>query len=135
MAISTLPPSIDWGQHPRLKIITAAVSANAQSAHPRKFIAALAGIFLAGLLSLLLINTLLTQDAFVLQRLKHQANMALDQRDALIQQLAFKSSPDQLATLAVKIGMVPGNSLQFIDVTKVSEQGGVPTRPSVKVTQ
>ena len=133
MAISTLTPNIEWSQRPKLRLLSAVASANERSTNPRKFVAMLAGIFLVGLLSLLLINTLLTQDAFVLQRLKHQANVTLDQRDAIIQQLAFKSSPDQLATMATKIGMVPGNSLQFIDLSKVSTLDTKNLRPQIKV--
>ncbi len=85
--------------------------------HTRAFLFVLSGIFGVGLLSLLLINTLLTQDAFVLQRLKHNVNMTNDQRDAILRQVATKSSPESLSVEAKKMGMVPASNPQFIDIS------------------
>lgn len=85
--------------------------------HTRAFILLLSGIFGIGLLSLLLINTLLTQDAFVLQRLKHNVNITNDQRDAILRQVATASSPENLSIQAKKMGMVPANNPQFIDIS------------------
>ena len=85
--------------------------------HTRAFLFVLSGIFGVGLLSLLLINTLLTQDAFVLQRLKHNVNMTNDQRDAVLRQVATKSSPESLSVEAKKMGMVPASNPQFIDIS------------------
>jgi hypothetical protein len=83
----------------------------------RAFGVVIASVFGVGLLSLLLINTLLTQDAFVLQRLKHNVNVTNDQRDAILRQVAVKSSPQQLAENAAKMGMVPASSPKFIDIS------------------
>ena len=85
--------------------------------HTRAFLFVLSGIFGVGLLSLLLINTLLTQDAFVLQRLKHNVNMTNDQRDAILRQVATKSSPESLSVEAKKMGIVPASNPQFIDIS------------------
>ena len=85
--------------------------------HTRAFLFVLSGLFGVGLLSLLLINTLLTQDAFVLQRLKHNVNMTNDQRDAVLRQVATKSSPESLSVEAKKMGMVPASNPQFIDIS------------------
>ena len=63
----------------------------------RAFMVLLSGVFGVGLLSLLLINTLLTQDAFVLQRLKHNVNLTNDQRDAILRTVATQSSPETLS--------------------------------------
>ncbi len=71
-------------------------------------------IFIASMLGLLVINTALNQDAFVLQRLKHQMNVVNDQRDALLRSTALKASPDQLAAAAAKMGMVPAGTPEFI---------------------
>ncbi len=84
--------------------------------HRRIFAAILSVTFAIGLLVLLAINILLTQDAFVLQHLKQETNITIDQRDALIQKLAAKSSPDQLAATAIKLGMVPAGAPKFIDL-------------------
>lgn len=83
----------------------------------RAFFFILSGIFGVGLLSLLLINTLLTQDAFVLQRLKHNVNVTNDQRDAILRSMATSSSPENLSVLAKKMGMVPASNPQFIDIS------------------
>ena len=85
--------------------------------HTRAFLFVLSGIFGVGLLSILLNNTLLTQDAFVLQRLKHNVNMTNDQRDAILRQVATKSSPESLSVEAKKMGMVPASNPQFIDIS------------------
>jgi hypothetical protein len=84
--------------------------------HRRIFAAILSVTFAVGLLVLLAINILLTQDAFVLQHLKQETNITLDQRDALVQQLAAKSSPDQLAASAISLGMIPADAPKFIDL-------------------
>ena len=83
----------------------------------RAFSILLASALGIGLLSLLLINTLLTQDAFVLQRLKHSVNTTNDQRDAVLRNVATKSSPANLSALAQKMGMVPATNPQFIDIS------------------
>ncbi|MEI6216356.1 MAG: hypothetical protein WCP64_03690 [Actinomycetes bacterium] len=90
------------------------------------FIAILIGIFLAGLISLLVINTLLTQDAFVLQRLKIQTNLFNDQRDAIVQLVAKESSPEHLAAAATKLGMIPAVNPEFLDLNAVSSQTVAP---------
>lgn len=89
-----------------------------EEVNPRAFGVILATVFGAGLLSLLVINTLLTQDAFVLQRLKHNVNITNDQRDEILRQVAVKSSPQQLAASAGKMGMVPASSPKFIDLNQ-----------------
>ena len=89
--------------------------------HIRAFLFVLSGIFGIGLLSLLLINTLLTQDAFVLQRLKHQVNSVNDQRDAVLRQVALQSSPENLSASASKMGMVAAQNPQFIDISQGSK--------------
>jgi hypothetical protein len=83
----------------------------------RAFFFILSGIIGIGLLSLLLINTLLTQDAFVLQRLKQNVNITNDHRDALLRQVALQAAPDHLADVAKKAGMIPTNSPIFIDIS------------------
>lgn len=95
-----------------------AISSGAQTER-RSFIVIIISIFLVGLISLLVINTLLTQDAFVLQRLKHQTNLVTDQRDAIVQEVAAKSAPDNLAKVAITLGMIPATNPEFIDISKI----------------
>ena len=87
----------------------------------RAFLTVLAGIFLVSLIALLVINTSLNQDAFVLQRMKYQMNVVNDQRDAVLRSAALKGSPDALSVAATKLGMVPNATPSFIDLSKTSK--------------
>ena len=77
----------------------------------------LATIFTAGLLALLVINTALAQDAFVLQELKKQAQILTDEREAILHQVAAESSPDKLAESASRLGMIPSTNPRFLDIS------------------
>ncbi len=83
----------------------------------RAFMTILAGIFMASLIALLVINTSLNQDAFVLQRLKHQMNTVNDQRDAILRQAAIKGSPVTLSASALKMGMIPNATPSFLEIS------------------
>lgn len=88
-----------------------------QEAPNRSFAIFLVTIFILGLLTLLIINTALTQDAFVLQDLKQQSQILTDQREAILQELAAKSSPDKLAEIATELGMIAQTNLHFLDLS------------------
>lgn len=77
----------------------------------------LATIFTASLLSLLVINTALARDAFELSELKQQAQLLTDQREAILQEVAAKSSPDKLAQSASELGMVASSNPRFLDMS------------------
>ena len=77
----------------------------------------LGAIFTVGLLALLVINTALAQDAFVLKDLKQQAQVLTDQREAILREVAQKSSPDQLAQSAANLGMVASTNPRFLDMS------------------
>jgi hypothetical protein len=77
----------------------------------------LGAIFTAGLLALLVINTALAQDAFILKDLKQQAQVLTDQREAILREVARKSSPDQLSQSAAQLGMVASTNLRFLDMS------------------
>ena len=64
------------------------------------------------------LNILMTQDAFELQKLKHDRNIAMDQKDAIAAQVNFKNSPDQLSIAALKLGMVPAPEIKYIDLAE-----------------
>lgn len=93
---------------------------NGKKAGNTSFIVVVSSIFIAGLLSLLIINTALAQDAFKLQELKRQATVLADQREAILRQVAEKSSPDKLAQSAANLGMVASVNPRFLDLS-VSE--------------
>jgi len=90
---------------------------NGEVANDRTFVVFLATIFTAGLLSLLVINTALARDAFVLGELKQQAQLLTDQREAILQEVAAKSSPDKLAQSASELGMVASSNPRFLDMS------------------
>ncbi len=77
----------------------------------------LCAIFTAGLLALLVINTALAQDAFILKDLKQQAQVLTDQREAILREVARKSSPDQLSQSAAQLGMVASTNPRFLDMS------------------
>jgi hypothetical protein len=90
---------------------------NGQVASDRTFVIFLATVFTAGLLSLLVINTALARDAFVLAELKQQAQLLTDQREAILQVVAAKSSPEKLAQSASELGMVASSNPRFLDLS------------------
>ena len=83
----------------------------------RGFIIIMAGVVALNVLVLLGINTLMAQDAFVLERLKISTNHIKDQRDALVKLAESKSSPDVIAASATKLGMVPGSEIHYLTLT------------------
>ena len=88
-----------------------------KQASDKGFVIAISSIFITGLLALLIINTALAQDAFKLQQLKQQATVLTDQREAILRQVAEKSSPENLAASATKLGMVASANPRFLDLS------------------
>ena len=85
----------------------------------RKFFAkfvTLVGVI--GLMFLLLINTLLAQDAFELTSLKLEAKLVSDEREAIARQMDNLSSPDALAKAATNLGMKPSENPTFLSLDK-----------------
>ena len=71
-----------------------------------------------GLMFLLLINTLLAQDAFELTGLKLEAKLISDEREAIARQIDKISSPDALAKSAADLGMKPSENPTFLLLDK-----------------
>jgi cell division protein FtsB len=71
-----------------------------------------------GLMFLLLINTLLAQDAFELTSLKLEAKLVSDEREAIARQMDKLSSPDALARAATELGMKPSENPTFLSLDK-----------------
>ena len=93
----------------------------------RKFFAIfVSAVGIAGLLFLLVINTLLAQDAFQLTHLKLEAKMVSDQREAIARSIDQKSSPESLSRAAVALGMKPSETPTFLNLDLPSaNQGGL----------
>jgi hypothetical protein len=67
---------------------------------------------------LLLINTLLAQDAFELTSLKLEAKLISDEREAIARQIDKISAPDALAKSAAGLGMKPSENPTFLSLDK-----------------
>jgi cell division protein FtsL len=67
---------------------------------------------------LLLINTLLAQDAFELTNLKLEAKLVSDEREAIARQIDELSSPEALAKSAKALGMKPSVNPTFLSLDK-----------------
>lgn len=79
------------------------------------FVSIVGGI---GLMLLLLINTLLAQDAFELTSLKLEAKLVSDEREAIARQIDKISSPEALAKSATALGMKPSENPTFLSLDK-----------------
>jgi hypothetical protein len=68
----------------------------------------------AGLIGLLLLNTVLAQNAFVLFRLQQKAAALDGQEQQLSEAVARADAPTELASRAASLGMVPGGDPLFL---------------------
>jgi hypothetical protein len=85
----------------------------------RKFFAKFVTVVgVIGLMFLLLINTLLAQDAFELTHLKLEAKLVSDEREAIARQMDKISSPEALAKAATDLGMKPSETPTFLSLDK-----------------
>jgi len=92
----------------------------------RKFFALFISISsVVGVAVLLLINTLLAQDAFELSRLKAESRLVSDQREALARAIEYSSSPSALAPSATALGMRPSDSPVFLNLDASTQQVGI----------
>jgi len=92
----------------------------------RKFFATFVSIVgISGLLFLLVLNTVLAQDAFELSHLKLESKMISDQREAIAREIDRQSSPEALARAAVALGMKPSETPTFLnlDQLEISQEG------------
>jgi hypothetical protein len=101
-----------------LKLVPDLTVDNSQAVSNRAFIGFLIGVFTAGLLLLLSVNTALTSGAFTLENMKLHLASVNDQRDAVLNQVSRFSSPDKLAISATKMGMQPQSAINFLDLSQ-----------------
>jgi hypothetical protein len=100
------------------------------------FIAVVVVILAVGLLALLLLNTVLAQDAFRLHALQVQGRVLADQEQGLQRDVERLQSPQSLAARASAMGMVPGGTRAFLRLTDgkvlgVAVPGEAPPPPVV----
>ncbi len=99
-----------------LKLVPDLTVDNSESVSNRAFFAFLIGLFTAGLLLLLSVNTALTSGAFTLENMKLHLAAVNDQRDSVLNQVATFSSPNNLAKAATKLGMQPQTAINFLNI-------------------
>ncbi len=99
------------------------------------FAGVVAAVLGLGLLALLGLNTLLGQNAFVIQDLRQQAAQLSDREEALRQEVAELEAPARLADQARALGMVPAPQPAFVDpatgaVLGIPAPGVAPPKPA-----
>ena len=124
MSILALPPLI----RPRVALKQVIDSTpesqkvkSVQKLDARKFTFVMASIITLNLLVIAGINILMTQDAFTLQRLKSERNTALDKKDAILNLVNVRNSPENLAKIATEIGMKPASKIGYLNYSQISE--------------
>jgi len=123
MAIFELAPAIEISRKIVLektnKVVLRLVPEikSGEVAAQRTFAIFIATIFTAGLLTLLVVNTALAKDAFLLKQLKQEAQSLTDQREAILRQVAQRSSPEKLAKQANELGMIASTNPKFLDMS------------------
>jgi hypothetical protein len=75
-------------------------------------------LLIAGLAAVLGLNTAMAQDSFQVSALEAESARLADTEDALIHSINARSAPQQLATEARALGMVPSSTAAFIDLEK-----------------
>ncbi|TDC55130.1 hypothetical protein E1281_14035 [Actinomadura sp. KC345] len=73
------------------------------------------GLLGGALVSLLLLNTVLAQDAFTLTRLQQSNKQLEQQRQAYEEQIAREGSPEELSNKAKSLGMKKAEDPAFFD--------------------
>jgi hypothetical protein len=116
MAITTLIPTFEIPRSGRPFLSIISVRQATARVDSRRFIFAIGLVVTLNILVVAVVNILLTQDAFTLQHLKHQRNITMDQRDAVMKIVDSKNSPDQLAAAASKLGMVPAPVINYLNM-------------------
>ncbi len=84
------------------------------SARRAPFVVLVSILLTAGLLTLLMLNTVLAESSFQMHDLTARSVVLADQQEALERVLAVEASPARLAGRAEALGMVPGGSPAFL---------------------
>lgn len=90
-----------------------------QRVKPLTFSIVLVSLLITGLMSLLIINTMLTANSFTLHDLQQQSRALSDREQALSEQLVRTESPESLAARAGALGMVPSATTTFLTLDNV----------------
>lgn len=78
------------------------------------FVVLLVSLLIGGLIGLLMLNTVLARDAFVLDSLKADSRELADREQALQREVELLRSPQSLAARATELGMVQAGPPAFL---------------------
>jgi hypothetical protein len=116
---------------PRLR----AVPAPAARRPLAPFLLVTVGLAVAGLVGLLLLNTLVAQDSFRLSALQRDNRALAEREQVLVARVSALDAPGGLARRAEKLGMVPSGAPAFLDLRTGRSMGKAtkaraPVRPA-----
>ena len=117
---------------PTLRVVAAPVAERGRAV----FVLGALALLVAGLVTLLLVNTALAQGSFRLHDLRARSGELADQSQALREDIAQQASPQRLSSKAAALGMVPSGSVAFLRLSDgrvlgVAEPAAAPTAPTV----
>ncbi len=95
------------------------------SAAKAPFVVAVVVLLVGGLLGLLLLNTVVAQDAFRLHDLQKQGQVLGDREQALAKQVRAMQAPGSISDRALALGMVPGGVPVFLRLPDGAVLGAV----------
>lgn len=129
MALSALAPAVaksrkavvDRSTRAVLRLVPDLKPTPGEQASDRLFYGLIGLILSLGLLGLLGINILLGNDAVRIRELKLEAIAINEEREAALREVARISTPENLATRATTLGMVPSTTPRFLDLTETVE--------------
>lgn len=126
-AVRRLGSRVGTDAAPRLRLV-------AQPAQRGRapFVGLVIALLSLGLTGLIVLSTVLQQQAFELQDLERTAGRLQTQHDSLAAEVAENRSPSRLAAEAVELGMVPNTNPVFLRLSD-GEVVGTP-RPAEKGT-
>lgn len=104
------------GQQRELRVLTAADATGSPL-----FALLVISLLVAGLAAVLALNAKMAQDSFEVGRLEARSAELSDTQEALVHAVDARSAPQNLATKARGLGMVPADTAAFVDL----EQGRV----------
>lgn len=101
------------GQQRELRVLTAA-DATGSPLFPMLVVA----LLVAGLAAVLALNAKMAQDSFEVGRLEARSAELSDTQEALVHAVDARSAPQNLATKARELGMVPADTAAFVDLER-----------------
>ena len=96
------------------------------------FVAVVVGLLVAGLLTLLALNTVLAQDAFHLHELRVEGKQLADREQALLTEVEELQAPAAIVERATAEGMVPGGPPSFLHLPEGVVSGEGAPAPAVQ---